>query len=52
MKVGIGVNAVTNELTITIQWANWEAIRDVGFCDTTWNVICFNLPIGRFTRLC
>ena len=32
MKASIGVNAVTNELTITIQDANWEAIRDAGFC--------------------
>ena len=33
MKASIGVNAVTNELTITIQGANWEAIRDAGFCE-------------------
>ena len=34
MKASISVNAVTNELTITIQGANWEAIRDAGFCES------------------
>ena len=31
MKASIGVNAVTNELTITIQEANWKAVQDAGF---------------------
>jgi hypothetical protein len=46
MKAGIGVNAVTNELTITIQGASWEAIWDAGFCEGEAEfVMCSKSPV-------